>query len=94
MGSNNSGASTILAGSIVNTIGKKLFFPPGLSQKYCANFLDTKEACKFGRNYNCKHCNFPKEYPSNDIASMMDLVLKTRGLSWNPVPRLPSSLRE
>merc|ERR1712238_402497 len=82
-------ASPALAGSIVNATGKKLFFPPGLSQKYCANFLDTGESCSFGDKCNFKHCKFPKDFPSDDIASMMALVSKTRGLSWNPVLRLP-----
>ena len=51
-------ASPALAGSIVNATGKKLFFPPGLSQKYCANFLDTGETCSFGDKCNFKHCNY------------------------------------
>ena len=90
----NNGADAPLAGSIVNITGKKLFFPPGMSQRYCASFLDTNEACKFGDKCNFKHCKFPKDFPSEDIAAMMDLVSKTRGLSWNPTLRLPTGFRE
>jgi len=93
-GRSNGKASPALAGSIVNATGKKLFFPPGLSQKYCANFLDTAESCSFGDKCNFKHCKFPKDFPSDDIAAMMTLVSKTRGLSWNPVLRLPGGIRE
>ena len=88
------GSSATLVGSIVNATCKKLFFPPGLSQQYCANFLDTGEACKFGFKYNFKHWKLPKDFPFDGIASMMDLLSKTRGISWNPVLRLQSGFRE
>ena len=94
VGRSNEGVGASLAVSIVNATGKKLFFPPGLSQTYCANFLDTGESCRFGYKCNFKHCKFPKDFPSDDIASMMTLVSKTRGLSWNPVLRLPGGIRE
>ena len=93
-GSKTNGAEAPLASSIVNITGKKLFFPPGLSQRYCASFLDTNEACKFGDKCNFQHCKFPKDFPSSDIAAMMNLVSKTRGLSWNPSLRLPTGFRE
>ena len=93
-GSNTNGADAPLAGSIVNITGKKLFFPPGLSQRYCASFLDTNEACKFKEKCNFKYCKFPKDFPSTDIVAMMDIVSKTRGRSWNPALRLPTGFRE
>ena len=37
-------------GSIINTTSKRLFFPKGLKNRYCADYLDTSNTCRHGTN--------------------------------------------
>jgi hypothetical protein len=70
-------------GSIVNTTGKRLTFPPGLEGKYCSDFLDTKENCTRGEGCKYKHAVFPSGFIEGDVKIFRDYIDKTAGLSFS-----------
>ena len=69
-------------GSIVNETGKKIFFPKGLKNKYCSDFLDTNSSCRHGENCNFTHAVWPSSFPKEDVEIIKDFVEKTEGLSF------------
>ena len=75
-------------GSIVNKTGKKIYFPPGLDERYCSMFIDSEATCPHGNNYKFKHALFPSGFTDKGVGIMMDFVEKTDGLSWNPKCKL------
>ena len=72
-------------GSIVNTTGKRLFFPKGLEKKYCADFLDINEVCKHGENCNFVHAIFPSGFSDKDKEIMTKHVNETECLAFKNV---------
>ena len=75
-------------GSIVNKTGKKIYFPPGLDERYCSLFIDSDMTCPHGNNCKFKHALFPSGFTDKGVGIMMDFVEKTDGLSWNPKCKL------
>ena len=57
-------------------------FPKGMDKKYCAEFLDTKEHCKYGDNCHYAHVTFPSGFTKKDKALMIKHVQETEGLSF------------
>ena len=78
----NGDSRATLAGSIVNATGKKLFSPRVCRRNIAQHFLDTGETCKFGDKCNFKHCKFPKDFPSNDIASRLGIYHGTQSVVY------------
>ena len=75
---------TINKGSIINTSGKKIFFPKGLKKKYCADFLDTNQTCKHGDSCTFVHAVYPQGFHEDDIKIIADHVNNTEGYSFAP----------
>ena len=73
-------------GSIVNDTGKKIYFPKGLKNKYCSEFLDTNATCRHGENCNFIHAVWPTSFPKEDVDIIKDFVAKTEGLSFANKP--------
>ena len=69
-------------GSIVNKTGKKIYFPKGLTQRYCSDFLDTGTSCKHGENCNFVHAVYPGNIPEEDKKIIVEHVKNTEGLSF------------
>ena len=71
-------------GAIINTTGRKLFFPKGLEQKYCADFLDSSSVCTHGNSCKFVHALYPKGFTKNDLPIIDKHIADTPGLSMNP----------
>ena len=71
-------------GSIENNTGKRLFFPKGLSQKYCSDFLDTSTSCRHGDNCHFVHTFYPSGFPSEDVKLMEEHLKNNPGYSVKP----------
>ena len=71
-------------GAIINTTGRKIFFPRGLEQKYCADFLDSSSVCSHGNSCKFVHALYPKGFTKNDPPIIDKHVADTPGLSMNP----------
>ena len=69
-------------GPIINTTGKRLMFPKGLSQRYCSDFLDSSTSCKHGEACNFVHAVYPSGFPSEDLKAVTDYVNDHSGLSF------------
>jgi hypothetical protein len=69
-------------GPILNTTGNRMFFPKGLSKRYCADFLDSNSSCHHGDKCNFDHSVYPKEFPSEDIKLLQEHVASFDGLSF------------
>ena len=72
-------------GSIINTTGKRLFFPKGLEKKYCSDFLDANESCKHGDKCNFVHAVFPSGFSEKDREIFTKYINETEGLSFKNV---------
>ena len=70
------------AGAIINTTGSRLIFPKGLSNKYCADFLDVNATCRHGEKCNFVHAVFPSGFTTEDVKIMEEHVDKTNGLKF------------
>ena len=70
------------AGAIINTTGSRLIFPKGLSNKYCADFLDVNVTCRHGEKCNFVHAVFPSGFTTEDVKIMEEHVNKTNGLKF------------
>jgi hypothetical protein len=70
------------AGAIINTTGSRLIFPKGLSNKYCADFLDVNATCRHGEKCNFVHAVFPSGFTAEDVKIMEEHVQKTNGLRF------------
>ena len=68
-------------GSIINSTGKKIWFPNGLEKKYCSNFLDVGESCPHGDKCHFVHAMFPKDFTENDKLTMQKHINNSQGLS-------------
>ena len=68
-------------GSIINTTGKRLYFPKGLSQKYCSDFLDVNANCRHGDNCNFIHAVYPSGFSSEDVKLMEEHIKNNDGYS-------------
>ena len=66
-------------GSIISTTGKRLFFPKGLSQKYCSDFLDTNANCRHGDNCNFIHAVYPSGFSNEDVKLMEEHISNNEG---------------
>ena len=71
-------------GAIINTTGRKIVFPRGLEQKYCADFLDSSSVCSHGNSCKFVHALYPKGFTKNDLPIIDKHIADTRGLSINP----------
>ena len=69
-------------GCIINKTGKRITFPKNMEKKYCAEFLDTNEYCKYGDNCSFAHASFPGGFTECDRALMAKHVDETEGLSF------------
>ena len=69
-------------GSILNTTSKRLFFPKGLKNRYCADYLDTNSTCRHGKNCTYLHAVWPTDFHADDIKIMRDHVSNTEGYSF------------
>ena len=69
-------------GSIINTTGKKMYFPKDLEERYCAEFLDTNLTCTRGEHCKYIHAVYPHSFKGNDAKVMQEHVEKTPGLSF------------
>ena len=70
-------------GSIVNKTGKKIYFPPGLDERYCSMLMDSEMTCPHGNDCNFKHTLFPSGFTNKGVVIMKNFVENTDGLSWN-----------
>ena len=70
------------AGAIINTTGSRLISPKGLSNKYCADFLDINATCRHGDKCNFVHAVFPSGFATEDVKTMEEHVKKTQGYSF------------
>ena len=68
-------------GSIINTTGRKIWFPSGLEKKYCSAFLDVGETCNRGENCHFIHAIYPHGFTENDKVIMKKHLDNTEGLS-------------
>ena len=68
-------------GSIINNTGKRLFFPRGMEEKYCADFLDANLTCLHGDNCKFLHAVYPTGFKGDDAAKFAEYIEKTPGLS-------------
>ena len=71
-------------GAIINTTGRKMFFPKGLEKKYCADFLDSSSVCTHGNSCKFVHALYPKGFTKNDLPIIDKHIADTPGLSMNP----------
>ena len=71
-------------GSIINKTGKKIFFPQGLDQRYCSDFLDAGEACRHGDKCRFVHAVYPGGFTEKDKPIVDDFIKNEPGLSFNP----------
>ena len=71
-------------GSIINQTGIKIFFPKGMEQKYCSDFLDAGETCRHGDKCHFVHAVYPGGFTENDKPLMATFVKDEKGLSFNP----------
>ena len=69
-------------GSIINTTGKRFFFPKGLKYKYCAEFLDTSTSCCHGDKCTFKHVVWPSGFADEDKKLFEEFINNTDGLSF------------
>ena len=69
-------------GSILNTTGKRLTFPPGLEGKYYSNFLDSGTICTRDETYKFTHSVFPHEFVGQDVNIFREHIEKPPGLSF------------
>ena len=69
-------------GSIINTTSKRLFFPKGLKNKYCADYLDTSNTCRHGKNCTYLHAVWLTDFHADVIKIMRDHVANTDGYSF------------
>ena len=69
-------------GSIINTTGKKMYFPKDLEERYCAEFLDTNLTCTRGEHCKYIHAVYPHGFKGNDAKIIQEHVEKTPGLSF------------
>ena len=72
-----------MTGSIINNSGNQLFLPKTLSMRYCREFLDANELCKYKKNCNFVHKLFPTQFPENDIKIIKDYVQQAEGLTFH-----------
>ena len=70
--------------AIINTTGRKIFFPRGLEKKYCADFLDSSSVCSHGNSCKFVHALYPKGFTTNDLSIIDKFIVDTPGLSFNP----------
>jgi hypothetical protein len=71
-------------GAIINTTGRKIFFPRGLEIKYCSDFLDSSSVCSHGNSCKFVHALYPKGFTTNDLPIIDKFIVDTPGLSFNP----------
>ena len=71
-------------GAIINTTGRKIFFPRGLEKKYCSDFLDSSSVCSHGNSCKFVHALYPKGFAANDLPIIDKFIVDTPGLSFNP----------
>ena len=71
-------------GAIINTTGRKIFFPRGLEQKYCSDFLDSSSVCTHGNSCKFVHALYPKGFTTNDLSIIDKFIADNPGLSFNP----------
>ena len=57
-------------------------FPKGLSQRYCADWLDNSASCKHGEGCNFVHAVYPSGFPSEDLKLITEYVNTHSGLSF------------
>ena len=69
------------AGCIVNTTGRTLVFPKGLSTRYCKDFFDVGRECKYGKSCNFAHKLFPMQTDPQDKAILLQWINDTPGLT-------------
>ena len=72
-------------GSVINSTGKRIFFPKGMEKRYCADFLDTGEVCKHGDSCTFLHALYPSGFTENDKTLFAKHVESTEGLSFKNV---------
>ena len=68
-------------GSIENKTGKRLYFPKGLSQKYCSDFLDSGSSCRHGFECNFVHAVYPSGFSDEDVKIMEKWFAETPDIS-------------
>jgi hypothetical protein len=69
-------------GCIVNTTGKRIQFPKGLTNKYCSEFLNNGTSCRHGDNCNFSHAIFPHGFAKEDIKPFEEYISKTEGYEF------------
>ena len=69
-------------GGIINTTGKRMYFPKDMEQKYCAEFIDVNLTCTRGEDCKFIHAVFPHGFKGNDAKILQEHVDKTPGLSF------------
>ena len=69
-------------GSIINTTGKKIYFPKGLKNRYCADFLDNGSFCRHGDKCTFVHAIWPNSFPDEDKKLFEDHINNTDGYSF------------
>ena len=71
-------------GSIINQTGKKIYFPQGLDQRYCSDFLDAGENCRHGEKCRFVHAVYPGGFTTKDKPIIDNFIKNEPGLSFNP----------
>ena len=70
------------SGPIKNSTGNRIVFPKGLTQKYCADFLDSNCSCRHGDQYSFVHAVYPHRFLPEDAKLFKEHVEKFDGLSF------------
>ena len=68
-------------GPTINKSGKKIYFPPGLDERYCSICINSDMACQHVKDCNFKHALFFSGFTDKGVGIMMKFVEKTNGLS-------------
>ena len=84
----NKKTNTETKGSIINKIGKKIYLPEGMEEKYCSDFLDAREYCRLGDKCNLVHAVFPGGFTDNDKSFMSKFIENEPGLSLDQNARV------
>ena len=69
-------------GCIVNTTGKRIMLPKGLSKKYCSEFLDTGTSCRHGDACHFEHAAYPHGFPDEDVKLLDEWIDKMDGYKF------------
>ena len=69
-------------GPIKNTTGNRIVFPKGLTQRYCADFLDSNSSCRHGEQCSFAYAVYSHGFPPEDAKLLREHVEKFDGLSF------------